>query len=67
MSQVYKENIALQKRLDTIKQRGNGISNLKAGVSFATLNGFDSTSKQSRTPAAPGGRGSARARPGASP
>ena len=67
MSQVYKENIALQKKLDSIKHRGNGISKLANGVSFATLNGFSQTSKQSRTPAVVGGRGSPRARQGASP
>ena len=47
MSHVFKENIALQKRLDAVKHRNVGISHLRGGgVSLATLNpGFGNSHK----------------------
>ena len=58
MGHVFKQNIALQKRLDTIKQRG-------PGGSYPSPSYY--ASKISRTPAGHGARGSARGKTGFSP
>ena len=61
---MYRENIALQRRLDSIKHRGAGISNLGGGGSVAS---FGLSSVHSRTPLAHGGRRGSRSRAGVSP
>ena len=66
MTNVYKQNIALQRKLDDIKYRGTGISNLQSGASIATASmrlsrgpsrdGFASNAGINKSPTAGTGR-----------